>query len=100
MDKSREQFEARVKSETGLNLDRTNYALSEVGEQQYIDHDTNLAWWAWQASRAAVEIELPPTTEVHPLGPSTAKMFCELHKNTVAECANSIRTAGLKIKGE
>ncbi|HDK7393081.1 TPA: hypothetical protein PTX05_002342 [Cronobacter sakazakii] len=54
MDKSREQFEARVKSETGLNLDRTNYALSEVGEQQYIDHDTNLAWWAWKASRAAM----------------------------------------------
>lgn len=53
---------------------------------------------AWQASRAAIEIELPPTTEVHPLGPSTAKMFCELHKNTVAECAKAIRAAGLTVK--
>ncbi|EOW2373287.1 hypothetical protein CBR20_19925 [Cronobacter sakazakii] len=100
MDKSREQFEAWARSETRLNLDRTNYALTAVDEQQYIDHDTNLAWMAWQASRAAVEIELPPTTEVHPLGPSAAKVFCELHKNTVTECAKAIRAAGLKIKGE
>ncbi|MDI7687767.1 hypothetical protein [Cronobacter malonaticus] len=100
MDKSREQFEAWVRIETGMNLYRTKYALTAVEDQQYIDHDINLAWMAWQASRAAVEIELPPTTEVHPLGPSTAKMFCELHKNTVTECANSILAAGLKVKGE
>lgn len=100
MDKSREQFEAWVRIETGMNLYRTKYALTAVEDQQYIDHDINLAWMAWQASRAAVEIELPPTTEAHPLGPSTAKMFCELHKNTVTECANSIRAAGLKVKGE
>ncbi|EOU1336151.1 hypothetical protein ACNSVR_000292 [Cronobacter malonaticus] len=84
MDKSREQFDQWLKQQ----------GLKPVAwiKDEY--------WKVWKASRAAVEIELPPTTEVHPLGPSMAKMFCELHKNTVAECANSIRAAGLKIKGE
>lgn len=70
----------------------------------YIYHGTSCSealfwlWRGWQASRAAIEIELPTTIEVHPFGPSTAKMFCELHKNTVAECAKSILSAGLKVK--
>lgn len=95
---SREQFEKWVKEETGFDLWRTEYPMKEWDNQQYKCHQTNLAWLAWQASRAAIEIELPPTTEVHQFGPSAAKMFCELHKNTVAECAKSILAAGLKVK--
>lgn len=94
---SREQFEKWVKEETDFDLWRTEYPMTEWDNQQYKCHQTNLAWMAWQASRAAIEIELP-TTEMHPFGPSTEKMFCELHKNTVAECAKSILSAGLKVK--
>ncbi|MDQ9189867.1 hypothetical protein CDU00_20850 [Cronobacter sakazakii] len=84
MDKSREQFDQWLKQQ----------GLKPVAwiKDEY--------WKVWKASRAAVEIELPPTTEVHPLGPSAAKVFCELHKNTVAECAKAIRAAGLKVKGD
>ncbi|EOB9989577.1 hypothetical protein ACI0YF_001796 [Cronobacter sakazakii] len=89
MDKSREKFEEAFEEITG-------WEAEDYPNEDYVD----TLWRIWQASRAAVEIELPPTTEVHPLGPSTAKMFCELHKNTVAECANSILAAGLKVKGE
>lgn len=95
---SREQFEKWVKEETGFDLWRTEYPMTEWDNQQYKCHQANLAWMAWQASRAAIEIELPTTIEVHPFGPSAAKMFCELHKNTVAECAKSILAAGLKVK--
>lgn len=95
---SREQFEEWIKEETGFDLWRTEYPMIGWDDQQYKCHQTNLAWMAWQASRAAIEIELPTTTEVHPFGPSAAKMFCELHKNTVAECAKSIIAAGLKVK--
>lgn len=95
---SREQFERWVKEETGFDLWRTEYPMTGWDDQQYKCHQTNLAWMAWQASRAAIEIELPTTIEVHPLGPSAAKMFCELHKNTVAECEKSILAAGLKVK--
>lgn len=95
---SRERFEMWVKEETGFDLWRTEYPMTEWDDQQYKCHQTNLAWMAWQASRSAIEIELPTTIEVHPFGPSAAKMFCELHKNTVAECAKSILAAGLKVK--
>lgn len=95
---SREQFEKWVKEEAGFDLWRTEYPMTEWDNQQYKCHQANLAWMAWQASRAAIEIELPTTIEVHPFGPGAAKMFCELHKNTVAECAKSILAAGLKVK--
>ena len=55
----REQFEAWIKSETGFDLWRTNYPMTKPEDQQYKDHSTNLAWMAWQASREAVEVELP-----------------------------------------
>ncbi|EOI3465050.1 hypothetical protein ACMSW1_002527 [Cronobacter dublinensis] len=85
MDKSRGQFEAWVRIETGMNLYRTKYALTAEEDQQYIDHDINLAWMAWQASRAAVEIEIPEVLDYW-LG---REGF-----------AGSIRAAGLKVKGE
>lgn len=56
---SREQFEKWVKEETGFDLWRTEYPMTEWDDQQYKCHQTNLAWMAWQASRAAVEIESP-----------------------------------------
>ena len=86
---SREQFE-RWATNAGF--------IVTTKSDGYLYPATNSAWQAWQASRAAIEIELPATTEVHPFGPSAAKMFCELHKNTVAECARSILAAGLKVK--
>lgn len=86
---SREKFEAWA-TNAGFIVTTKN--------DGYLYPATNSAWKAWQASRAAIEIELPTTIEVHPFGPSAAKMFCELHKNTVAECAKSILAAGLKVK--
>ncbi|WYD62202.1 hypothetical protein [Salmonella phage gmqsjt-1] len=55
---SREQFEKWVKEETGFDLWRTEYPMTEWDNQQYKCHQTNLAWLAWQESRAAIEIEL------------------------------------------
>lgn len=91
---SREQFEQKIQHEYGDDY----LAVNDDGD--YINWITSDLWEYWVASRAAIEIELPTTIEVHPLGPSAAKMFCDLHKNTVAECAKSIRASGLKIKGE
>lgn len=56
---SRERFEKWVKEETGFDLWRTEYQMTEWDNQQYKCHQTNLAWLAWQASRAAIEIESP-----------------------------------------
>lgn len=97
MDKSRKQFEAAIKQKFGDLIDQR---VCKNSDGDYMAWDMQVAWWAWRASRGAAEIELPPTTDVHPLGPSAAKMFCELHKNTVAECAKAIRAEGFKVKGD
>lgn len=91
---SREQFERKIQHDYGDDF------LGVNDDGDYINWITYDLWEYWVASREAIEVELPTTIEVHPLGPSAAKMLCELHKNTVAECAKSIRAAGLKIKGE
>ncbi len=55
-----------------------------------------LAWLAWQASRDAVEVELPKRREYvdtlsdHELGFNIA----------LENCAEAIRAAGIKVKGE
>lgn len=86
---SREQFEKWVKEETGFDLWRTEYPMTEWNDQQYKCHQTNLAWMAWQASRAAIEIELP---ERH--------YFCDNDGSFFAaeEIIYEIEQAGLKVK--
>lgn len=56
---SRAQFEDWIKKETGFEVYRTDYPMTKIEDQQYVDHSTNLAWEAWQASRAAMKDELP-----------------------------------------
>lgn len=49
----REKFEVWAKANTKLFLDRTQYPMTDNEDQQYIDHDTNLAFMAWQAALAS-----------------------------------------------
>lgn len=48
----REDFENFIVA-TGLDLTRTNYPMTPESEQQYTDHDTNFAWFVWQAALAS-----------------------------------------------
>lgn len=89
---SREKFEAWIKSETGFDLWRTNYPMTKPEDQQYKDHSTNLAWMAWQASREAVEVELPCVYVSEWLS-SGGVMESE-------DVISAIRAAGIKVKGE
>lgn len=59
MDKMREEFEAWINSETGFDCFRTNYPMTKPEDQQYMCHRTNLAWLSWQASRAALCVQMP-----------------------------------------
>lgn len=53
------------------------------------------------AELEAREVVLPSTQDVHPLGPQSAKIFCEFHRSIVNRCADEIRKVGVKfsIKG-
>lgn len=85
---SREQFELWIESEHGY-----------YGEDLKFEHDRNcyslygihLAWLAWQASRAAIEIELP-----EPCSPGD---FCvDIPAQAHHEVVEAIEQAGLKVK--
>ncbi|MEY0066843.1 hypothetical protein AB7W80_00140 [Providencia rettgeri] len=60
MDKSRQQFEAFIKKETGFDLHRTKFPMTKREDQQYSSHQTNLAWLSWQASRESLINSLEP----------------------------------------
>ncbi|WQY91052.1 hypothetical protein [Salmonella phage ZBSTP8] len=60
-----------------------------MADQKYESYQTHLAWMAWQASRSAIEIELP---EHH--------YFCDTDGSFFAaeEIIYEIEQAGLKVK--
>lgn len=86
MDKSREQFEAAIKQKFGDLIDQR---VCKNSDGEYMAWDMQVAWWAWQASRAAVEIELPDVC---------AWNLCELLEKK--EVVKAILAAGLKVKVE
>ncbi|WP_268593642.1 ead/Ea22-like family protein [Escherichia coli] len=49
------------------------------------------------ADMEAREVVLPRAHDVHPLGPQSAKIFCEFHRSIVNRCADEIRKAGVKV---
>lgn len=67
--KMREQFEAAAKSQ-GLSLARTQQALrfangTSRAAGDYVALETLCAWWAWQASREAVVVDLGDMEWLH-----------------------------------
>lgn len=89
---SREQFEAEMaKLNDVLDMRRANN-----GDMEYMAWDVALAWKMWQASREAVDVQLPDrrdyeeTLSDHELGFNIALELC----------AEAIRAAGIKVKGE
>lgn len=87
---SREQFEAECRN--GL----INGGLAKHENGKYASELTDAVWRGWQASREAVEVELPKRREYvdtlsdHELGFNIA----------LDNCAEAIRAAGIKVKGE
>ncbi|MFG0647720.1 ead/Ea22-like family protein [Leclercia adecarboxylata] len=45
----------------------------------------------------AREVVLPSVQDVHPLGPQSAKIFCEFHRNIINRCADEIRKVGINV---
>ncbi|MBX9031220.1 hypothetical protein HCH06_17820 [Enterobacter ludwigii] len=82
MDESRKQFEEwRISDSPTSNLYRDSHG-------QYAEIGTWIAWKAWQASRAAIEIELP-----EPYDDGHGNLWLP-QDNTTA----NIRAAGIKVK--
>ncbi len=96
MDKCREEFECWINSETGLFLHRTNFPMTKHEDQQYYDHNTNLAWLSWKASRESMKaIKLPELPSVHD---GYTKHEISFMEYAVGECKDAITSAGYKVE--
>ncbi|ELY2523896.1 hypothetical protein SM091_004162 [Cronobacter sakazakii] len=111
MDKSREQFEAYFIQyhlndnpemvELFLKRDGEGYKLPCPNDEWRMWQASRAAmedeWRMWQASRAAVEIDVPDAS-----GYWNGSQGQEVlnHRQLIADMCDSIRSAGLKVKGE
>ncbi|MEA1065726.1 hypothetical protein [Erwinia sp. HR93] len=85
MDESRKQFEAEM-AKLG---DCVDMRRAKNGDEEYMAWDVRLAWKMWQASRAAIEIELPQWFSPHDCGDKV------MWSDAVEQ---AIRAAGIKVK--
>lgn len=84
---SREQFEAWLRAQPHV----LNVGVEQDGT--YTLHEDRVAWEAWQASREAVEVDLPSVTDAADWLVSVDVMESE-------HVLSAIRAAGIKVKGE
>lgn len=97
---SREQFEAQIRlhtdeSEIEERLKNANGGLN------YAHPETDVAWIWWQASREALEVELPE--EMKAREALDKGFMCDYAAgvtDTVVQMRENLRTAGIKVKGE
>lgn len=85
-DKMREEFEAAVLSEY------PNQNMGKFASGEYQSTTIEHCWWAWQASRASIEVELPDYTNPFYGGDNFDE--CQY----AADCEKAIEAAGLKVK--
>lgn len=76
---------------------------SDRSNERHAYKDVQLMWEAWQASRAAIEIELPVAitqqeTCKYGLEPSDAYGLSWGSSETLSQCGAAIRAAGLRVK--
>lgn len=91
MDESRKAFESWLMEEFGYRQDYLEYWR---GEGDYKSHpDLRSRWQGWKASRAAIEIELPPTVDG-----SNVPFAGNAWNAYRSEAVNAIRAAGIKVK--
>ncbi|EPH2637442.1 TPA: hypothetical protein RJS82_003272 [Pseudomonas aeruginosa] len=94
----REEFEAWLLREHGLE--------SEWQEERncFKDYPAHLAFKAWQASRAALRVELPPSVTIEEvaehLGMDDVDVVDIAHmvNGAIAACAAFIKQAGIEVK--
>ena len=94
---SREQFEAAWEKNNECEpMDGWECLRCDDG---YTDEIIDGQWWAWQASREAVEVGLP---QPEPDGgtDSQVDISAGFSNRMRSKCIESIRAAGIKVKGE
>lgn len=100
MDESRKAFEQSLMDEFGYPKERLEYWRGEGGysQNQFISSRWKAWSTAWQESRAAIEIELPEKIERKVRDTDMDDERRWGHNDAIRDCAEAIRTAGIKVK--
>ncbi|HAM6500751.1 TPA: hypothetical protein IB822_004270 [Escherichia coli] len=88
MDESRNQFEEWFKNKYHVSSDVMKIMHIKV----------EIAWEAWQASRAAIEIECPGKREREAFSTDFEDGVTFGYNDAISECEGLIRAAGVKVK--
>ncbi|MDQ8100120.1 hypothetical protein [Escherichia coli] len=88
MDESRKQFEEWFKNKYHVSSDVMKIMHIKV----------EIAWGAWQASRAAIEIECPGKREREAFSTDFEDGVTFGYNDAISECEGRIRAAGVKVK--
>ncbi|QZS46194.1 ead/Ea22-like family protein [Enterobacter cloacae complex sp.] len=91
----REAAERAESDSWGYDRDEFNEALTPAAVLALLDELE--AAEKLIAELEAREVVLPSVQDVHPLGPQSAKVFCEFHRSIVNRCADEIRKVGVKV---
>ena len=86
MDESRKQFEEWFENYTGCDPKNKIYA-----------NMVEMYWQAWQASRAAIEIECPGKREREAFSTDFEDGVTFGYNDAISECEGRIRAAGIKV---
>lgn len=107
----REEFEAWATNRC-VSITKAPEAMMFFGGRRvpagcYIMADTELAWEAWKASRAALRVVLPPTITAEEVvehfnideeGIDMAVGIAHMVNGAIAACAAFIKKAGIEVK--
>ncbi|HAX7845558.1 TPA: hypothetical protein ACUA4T_004079 [Escherichia coli] len=88
MDESRKKFEEWFKNKYHVSSDVMKIMHIKV----------EIAWEAWQASRAAIEIECPGKREREAFSTDFEDGVTFGYNDAISECEGRIRAAGVKVK--
>lgn len=96
VDKSREQFEQFIQRKFGDLIDQR---VTKNGDGEYFSWDMQVAWLSWQASRAAIEVELPELKMLKDyLSEVTTREREDILVGVRLEFLRKISAEGIKVK--
>ncbi|MFA3778534.1 hypothetical protein [Yersinia sp. 1652 StPb PI] len=97
--KSREEFEEKFPMPKHVIRCGSGYAVTSYGAwaaNSYLD-----LWEGWKASRESIEVELPKrNADAYTERDWDGNHGGRSRNNTLDECAEALRTAGIRIKGD
>lgn len=99
-DKMRAEFEAAItKDRMDAGYDEPNLRMHEwEGSQCYNETHVQAAWWGWQASRAALAVELPPAPVPQKrYGGTYTRTESAYHQGQMS-VTRAIEAAGVRVK--